>query len=144
MSSSSGTHIWRILTYRMMSSRFTATIAASTVTVTSAASSFMANPQFRGARKNVVQAARTGGLEPHIPATSGSNAGPSDRGRADQPVPGDQGGQILLGQAVAACGAGGHDPVTVLGARVPHHDLGIGGKQQPELGQHGAGFADRA
>src|SRR5712672_3520674 len=108
-----------------MSSRLTATIAPSTVAVTTAASSFMAIPQFRAGRAaNIVQAAGTDGLEPGIPGEDGSNARPaeqtarpgcgSDRRRADQPVPGDQGGEFLLGQAVRARRAAGEDQETVL------------------------------
>src|SRR5215831_4676863 len=63
-------------------------------------------------------------------------------GGADEAVPGDQGGQGVLVQAVGVLRRQRQHQVAGLGVGVPHPDLGALGQLQAELGQYRARLPD--
>ncbi len=62
---------------------------------------------------------------------------------AEEPVPGDQGGELAGGQPAGPGRPGGQHHVAGLGGRVPDRDLHVVAQGQAELGQHGARLPDR-
>ena len=65
------------------------------------------------------------------------------QGGPDQPVPGDQGGELVGGEPVAPGRPGRQHHVAGLGGRVPDRDLHIIGQRQAELGEHRARLPHR-
>jgi DNA-binding transcriptional MocR family regulator len=66
-----------------------------------------------------------------------------DQGGPDQPVPGDQRGQLADGEFAGPGRAGREHHVAGLRGRVPDGDLRLAGQRQAELGEHRAGLAYR-
>ena len=78
-------------------------------------------------------------------ATTGSVVTPPGSARppgADHAVPGDGRREIVLAHPLGHLGPLRHDEVAHLARRVPHADLRIGRKLDPELAQNGSRLGD--